>query len=117
VQPARIEPARVRREGRSDDAALASLLDPERALVTTRGETYQLDYRLPVEANRCELFLESRGYYLEWMREEWKTDENPALAARMFLDPAGMLRELAPEFKRREAGMEDVFWSSRYALP
>ncbi len=116
VEPMRLEPVSVARS----DAPRADLLadaGADRTLVTTRGDSYVYEYRLPADPAGLELFLESRGYYLEWMREEWRPDENPMRAARMFLDPAGALRELAPEFKRREASMENLFWSSRYAFP
>ncbi|MEP7228190.1 MAG: hypothetical protein ABI785_12560, partial [Gemmatimonadales bacterium] len=63
-----------------------------------------------------ELFLESRGYYLEWMRREWLAEENLALAAQILLDPAGALRTLAPAFKRQEPEMERLFWNSRYVV-
>ena len=117
VEPVRLEPVEVRRGDAPDAEALAALRDPARLLATIRGERFTLVYRLPDDPSRCELFLESRGYYLEWMRREWLAEEDPAKAARAFLDPRGTLRALAPEFHRREAGMETVFWSSRYAQP
>ncbi len=48
-------------------------------IVTLPGDAYQLAYRLPEHPERYELFLESRGYYLEWMRREWMADESPSL--------------------------------------
>lgn len=48
------------------------------------------------------------------MREEWLTEENPLLAARLVLDPTAALRDLAPIFKAMEPEMEDLFWRSRY---
>lgn len=97
-----------------DDAALAALLDAATTLVTLPGDAYDVAYLLPPQPERYELFLESRGYYLEWMRQEWLAEENPWLALRMLADPAGMLRVLAPAYKRGEAGMEEIFWGSRY---
>ncbi len=41
-------------------------------------------------------------------------EENPRLAARMLIDPAGMLKTLAPAYKRQEPTMESLFWNSRY---
>jgi hypothetical protein len=114
VQAVRISPHRVRRGGRDDADARAALLDPARALTTLPGDAYELVYRLPPDPGRYELFLEARGYYLEWMRREWLVEQNPALALRMVLDPGGALRSLAPAFKRVEPDMERVFWSSRY---
>lgn len=83
-------------------------------LVTLPGDAYVLEYRLPEHPERHELFLESRGYYLEWMRREWLSEENPLRALQMVADPAGALRALAPAFKRHEPEMEQAFWRSRY---
>jgi hypothetical protein len=114
VEPLRLEPVAVRRGGTLDRQALALLTDSTRTLVTLPGDEYTLVYRLPEDFARRELFLEARGYYLEWMREEWLAEENPLRAAQLFLDPAGAMRVMAPEFKRREADMEAVFWRSKY---
>lgn len=117
VTPARIEPTEVRRGGDADPQALAALTDSARLLTALPGDEYTLVYRLPADAPHFDLFLESRGYYLEWMRDEWMAEENPAAAAMMFLNPGEALRVLAPAFKRREASMESAFWRSRYARP
>jgi hypothetical protein len=114
VTPARLAPAEVRRDGAVDEAARIALTDSTRALVTYPGDEYALVFDLPDVPERLEFFLESRGYYLEWIRPEWIAEEDLARAARMFSDPARALREMAPEFKRQEAGMERSFWGSRY---
>ncbi|HXF96507.1 MAG TPA: hypothetical protein VNI61_10455 [Gemmatimonadales bacterium] len=111
----RLRPHRTLRAGRADPAALAALRDSAGALTTLPGDEYRLVYRLPKDPGAYELFLEARGYYIEWMRREWVAEENPALALRMFTDPAGTLRALAPAYKRLEPEMERVFWGSRYA--
>jgi hypothetical protein len=117
VQPLRLDPTAVRRGTVQDPQALAALIDSARTLVTLPGDEYTLVYRLPEDFARYELFLEARGYYLEWMRQEWLAEENPVRAAQLFLDPAGAMRAMAPEFKRREAEMESVFWRSKYVRP
>lgn len=91
--------------------------EPARAfpIVTMPGDRYDFAYDLP--AGEHELFLETRGYYLEWMRREWLHEENPVSALRMLLDPAGTLRALAPAYKRVEPEIENLFWRSRYARP
>jgi hypothetical protein len=114
VTPSRLPPFRVVRNGRDDPAALAALLDSTQVLTSLPGDAYELHYRLPVPSNRQELFLEARGYYLEWMRKEWLAEEDSRMAARMLLDPGGMLRTLAPSYKRLEPSMEALFWNSRY---
>jgi hypothetical protein len=114
VEPIRLDPVAVRRGKTADANALALLRDSARTLVTLPGDEYTLVYRLPEDFARRELFLEARGYYLEWMREEWLAEENLLRAAGLFVDPARSMRTMAAEFKRREAEMEAAFWGSRY---
>jgi hypothetical protein len=114
VEPLRLAPLSV--TGR-DAAAHAKLLDSAQVLVTLPGDAYTLIYELPGNAPGYELFLESQGYYLEWMRQEWMAEEDKLAAMRLFLDPAGSLRALAPEFKREEPSLEAAFWSSKYVTP
>ena len=88
-------------------------------LVTMPGDRYELGYVLPPQpaGTEYELFLDSRGYYLEWMRKEWLKEENPISALRMFVTPEQMLKELAPAYKKLEPKAEELFWRSRYAHP
>lgn len=115
--PIRLSPVAVNQDGVSADEALQLLTDPKKALTTLPGDIYTLVYQLPKDFESYELFLESRGYYLEWIREEWLSDENPALAAMMLFNPERALRVLAPEFKEIEVDMEKKFWGSRYEKP
>jgi hypothetical protein len=109
--PLRLAPTEVRAtNGKAPRASTPGAL-----LTTLPGDEYAIRWHLPEHPERYELFLESRGYYLEWMRDEWLAEENPARAALMVTDPAKALRVLAPEFKKHEASMEDAFWGSRYA--
>jgi hypothetical protein len=117
VQPMRLHPYVVMKDDVEDEGGRAILLDSSRVLVTMPGDTYTLKYRLPDDTIEYEYFLESRGYYLEWIRKEWIEEENPWLLAEMFLAPERALRRLAPEFKRVESDMEESFWRSRYAKP
>jgi hypothetical protein len=111
LSPTRLEPVsgEVSRE-----AALQRLLDPDRYLVTQQGDEYRLDFQLPEGDLEWSLFLDSRGYYYEWMRDEWEGETNPAMAALILTDPAAALRMLAPAFKAQEGTMEETFWSSRF---
>ena len=115
VEPIRLEPNEVRRGELPDEEARAKLLDSTRTLITLPGDAYTLRYRLPEGLDDPELFLESRGYYLEWIRRDWLVREDPARARWMFSHPRQALREFAPAYKRVEAEFETAFWNSRFA--
>lgn len=86
-------------------------------IVTLPGDAYNFEFELPEHPEKYELFLSSRGYYLEWIRERWLAEESPARAALMMYAPSVALRLMAPAYKQQEAGMERLFWESRYAHP
>ncbi|MCU7493906.1 MAG: hypothetical protein HF314_03315 [Ignavibacteria bacterium] len=113
----RLQPEEVLKGGKTDENARKILCDSSRALVTLPGDTYELKYRIPSMFKDYELFLESRGYYLEWIRREWMKEENAARLAEILLNPEAALKRLAPEFKKVEPKMESSFWRSRYAKP
>lgn len=73
----RLSPHLVLKDGRADEQARIRLLDSTQVLETFPGEAYTLRYRIPARFTDCEFFLESRGYYLEWIRAEWMAEENP----------------------------------------
>lgn len=115
--PLRIAPTKLRGTLGADYAAGRTPAS-RFPIVAQPGDRYELHYTLPGQpGEQYELFLDSRGYYLEWMRREWLAEENPLAALRMFATPERMLRELAPAYKRLEPEIEQIFWRSRYARP
>ncbi|MEX2180259.1 MAG: hypothetical protein WD801_16205 [Gemmatimonadaceae bacterium] len=76
------------------------------------GDEFRIVFDLP--ADSLELFLESEGYYYEWMRGEWLAEEDPLMAALLIHQPAEGLRRLSRPYKSREATMEQLFWASRF---
>lgn len=108
-----VEVQEVLRRGAVDEPARGRLADPGTYLVTSPGDAYVLRFALPAGAENAELFLESRGYYIEWVREQWLAEEDPRLARALLADPRGTLRRLAPAYKRIEPDIERIFWSSR----
>ncbi len=115
AQPVRFEPRDVRTsDGRPDADARQRLTTGLAALTTLPGDEYNITFEVPEDSGSYEWFLESRGYYLEWIRGEWLREENPERAAMMLTRPAEALRILAPEYKRLEAHMEHDFWRSRF---
>lgn len=117
VEPVRLDPYEALHDSVPDPAALAAVTDPKTFLTTIPGDQYTFRYRLPGEAPEYELFLESRGWYIEWMRQRWVDSENPMRLAQIMLSPRDALRDLAPAYAREQKSLEDWFWSSRYARP
>lgn len=95
-------------------SAMPALLDEDRYLVTTPGSELRIWFTLPEDHDRYALFLDTQGFYYEWLRDEWMHEEDAAAAGLMMLQPAEALRALAPDFKRVEPMMEQLFWSSRF---
>jgi hypothetical protein len=114
IAPLRLEPASVERGGHRDAEARTRLLDAGQHLVTHPGDSYRLRFRLPSGDGRLELFLESEGFYYEWMRSEWHAEQDPRMAALVIANPAEALRRLAPAFKAEEPFLERAFWASRF---
>ena len=65
--------------GKTDDGR-AVTPPPGAPINAMPGDAATFDFELPEHPERYELFLSSRGYYLEWMRREWLAEENPARA-------------------------------------
>jgi hypothetical protein len=112
--PQRLHPALVTNKGESDSLALQRLLDDDRYLVTYPGDAYTISFAVPSHLADAEFFLESRGYYYEWMRSEWLEDEDPLMLALIAFSPRNALRQLAPRFKHLEPILEAQFWASRF---
>lgn len=107
VTPQRLPPVEVRRGD-------GGLVTPG-PVIAMPGDQHSFVYSIPEPVQEHELFLESRGYYLEWMREEWLAGEDPARALHILWNPRQALIDLAPGFRNEEDAMERAFWNSRYA--
>lgn len=109
-----LEPAAVRRsdDGWEDPRVLGLLRAEGDRLTTLPGDRWTLVFDVPPGDH--EVFLESRGYYHEWMREGWLREEDPLALARFFLDPRSTMRRLAPAYRRIEDRIDAAFWSSRF---
>jgi hypothetical protein len=114
VTPRRMMPTVVEREGKPDPRARALLERDDRHLITFPGDAYRISFALPEATGALELFLESEGYYYEWMREQWLAEEDAEMASLVLSNPEEALRRMAGSFKRRESGLEQVFWASRF---
>jgi hypothetical protein len=117
VEPVLIRPSEAYPKKSGGEKITDLLTDSTKVLVSLPGDKYFIHYRLPDNYNDYEYFLQSRGYYLEWMRDEWIAEENPHKVAQLLLNPKQYLKDLAPQFKKIEADMEETFRSSKYVNP
>lgn len=112
IAPIRIKPNQVQRNGKLSHRDLKRLNGQDQ-LVSMPGEVFTLDFDLPEEAPAYDLFLYAKGYYLEWMRDQWLSEKNLWKLRKMFKDPSAYLKTEASAYKEYEATMEEVFWSSQ----
>ncbi len=113
VEPLELRPNQILNKGVKDQRALNELKNPEQFLISMPGDEFQLDFELPESDQEYELFLYSKGYYLEWMREHWIKDKNLLKLRQMFKNPKKFLSEEAESYKLYEANMEQEFWNSK----
>jgi hypothetical protein len=114
VTPSRLHPIAVTSDTGKCPEALAILRSGTSHLVSMPGDKWTLRYELPEDYTNYEILLDTKGYYLEWIRKEWLAETNPEKAAFMFAFPNLFLKQEAPIFKQLEPSMENTFWSSRY---
>lgn len=114
IKPVEVTPVLVTRGGLPDELALEQLNDDSTYLVTYPGDEYEVTYDLSTFSQSSSLFIDSRGYYIEWMREEWLAEQDLSKIRRMFLFPRQALSRLTPAYKSMEPEMEEIFWNSRY---
>ncbi len=117
ITPVIIPPSTSSPEYSGGSNVVELLTNPDSVLITFPGDKYLLNYKLPADYYNYELFIESQGYYLEWMRNEWLAEENPGKVYQMLFNPKQYYKDLAPQFKKVEAEMEETFWSSKYVYP
>jgi hypothetical protein len=112
VTPVAVPIAAVSNKKQLDTEALQALKDSTQYLYAQPGDEYTLAFDLPTGTD-CELFLFSKGYYLEWMRAQWIKDKNLKKLAQMVHQPQLYLKTEARAYKEYEKTMERAFWDSR----
>ena len=96
-----------------ENTALSKINSEEEYLVSMPGDIYQFNFTLPDNSPDYELFLYSKGYYLEWMRENWIQDKDLFKLWQMFKRPEAYLKAQASDYKEYEKTMEKEFWNSK----
>ncbi|MFM7327429.1 MAG: hypothetical protein ACKO3B_01710, partial [Bacteroidota bacterium] len=113
VTPVELSPTSILNKGVPDNEALALIRSPRKHLISMPGNAYNFNFRLPEADTDYELFLYSKGYYLEWMREHWIKDKNLLKLNQMVDHPRKYLRDEASRYKPYETTMEQQFWNSK----
>ncbi|MBN2482102.1 MAG: hypothetical protein JXB19_10200 [Bacteroidales bacterium] len=113
VMPEEIRPAEIISNQKIDPGALSQINAPDRYLISMPGSAYKFNFNLPAENQDYELFLCSKGYYLEWMRNEWIKDKNLLKLNQMIKKPKKYLNVEAKNYARYESTMEEIFWNSK----
>lgn len=114
IEPTRLFPIEVSKGSLCDEKAKELLIDTSKYLVTYPGDSYSLFYQLPDDYLSYVYFIESKGYYYEWMRDAWLKEESQENLFSLFFDPQTHLKKLAPEYKKIEPTMDKIFWESKY---
>lgn len=113
VKPYEISPNSVLNKGKLDNTALVEINNPDKYLISMPGSEYKFNFTLPNPKSDYELFLYSKGYYLEWMREHWIKDKDLLKLNQMVNNPKKYLKSEAKNYKRYETTMEQEFWNSK----
>ena len=113
IEPIILTPYEVLNKGKKDPDALNRLKDQEAHLISMPGSAYQFNFTMPDKEQKYELFLQSKGYYLEWMRESWLKESNMRKLHQLVKHPRRYLKTEAKAYKEYEKYMEEVFWNSR----
>lgn len=113
VVPIEILPDYVTNKGNLDEQALAEINNPDKYLISMPGSEYRFNFSLPLQNTDYELFLSSKGYYLEWMRQHWLKDKNLMKLRQMVINPKEFLKKEAKEYKQYETTMEQEFWNTK----
>lgn len=113
VTPIEISPSTITNKGKLDNIALSKINSPDKYLLSMPGSEYRFNFTLPSTNTDYDLFLYSKGYYLEWMREHWIKDKDLQKLKQMVDNPKEYLRKEAESYKQYEATMEQEFWNSK----
>jgi hypothetical protein len=91
--------------------------DDKNYLLSFPGNEFKFKFDLPETSSSQdhELFISSKGYYLEWIRQDWIKGKDIVKLNKMLLNDTQTWTDLAREFKTMEHEMETVFWNSKYS--
>lgn len=90
--------------------------DDNRYLITNPGDSYLIDYKIdkPFD-NEISLFIESKGYYNEWIRGSWISNQNLNYTFNLF-DVQGTLNQLVTSWIENKDLLEEEFFNAKIPL-
>jgi hypothetical protein len=112
VIPTELQAVNVSAENRKLVNKLNDLVDENKFMLSFPGESYRIDFN-ELRPGYYALFLEGRGYYIEWLRSQWIKEKNLYMLHLMFNHPYQYLKKVAGDYKNYERYMEEMFWKSR----
>lgn len=117
VNPLIVHPTNVEMIDGKNNSIDDVKFDDENYFISFPGNEFNFNFKFPQikKGKEYELFLATKGYYLEWMRQSWMEEKDPIKLKKMFTHDPQTWRDLAIEFKTMEYEMETVFWNSKYS--
>jgi hypothetical protein len=113
AEPLVLSPEEIKYYKTGGEPALSLAGDLKKPIISMPGDVRQFEFDLPEGADDYELFLYSKGYYLEWMRSTWIKEKDLGRLAQMLMIPKMYLKNEAADYKRYETVMEREFWGTR----
>jgi hypothetical protein len=113
INPIELLPVSVKNKEENDPEALNQIVSQSEYLISMPGSEYKIFFDLPIKNSNYELFLYSKGYYIEWMRTEWLKDKNLLKLKQMIDNPKKYLKVETKPYKNFEEKMEEIFWNSK----
>lgn len=88
----------------------------EKYLITNPGESYYLNYNLTSgDTTNTSVFIQSKGYYIEWIRGSWLANNSGNYKFNMF-DVDNTLLHLKNSWLQNRPLIEDKFFETRIPL-
>jgi hypothetical protein len=85
-------------------------------LITNPGESYNLYFYVTTPSeNEVSIFIRSKGYYIEWLRGNWLT-ENPGDYRFQLFDYKETIHQLKKSWLENRQLLEQEFFHSRFPL-
>lgn len=113
TEPVTLQADKLVYKGRTNEEYLEAINNDEKNLVSMPGDEFEFYFTLPDRDAEYDLFLYSKGYYLEWMRESWLHDKDLFRLKLLLENPDRFLRKEAKRYTKYESEMEKIFWSTR----